>query len=294
MLIWKKLYYPLLLILLFISQSCQTTTPPIGALIKDTPVERQYLTIIDYYQAGGELADRYLAEFDGINAGNIDSIIASAQRACVRITIKWDYRRENGTETYTVGQGTGVLIEGGRYILSVGHNFSRALNTEHRIAAILMNGTNLEVELLRSTYDQATLDGEDWAVLKNLSYKLGQPYVKFTDPVVGEKSVIMGYPNNIGIDREGNYIYRHDLPQYLAPVKSVWEITSLNPFRLYPVAGGAILEGFSGGPILNFEGEVIGVLSGSVRFGGSSEIYVDARDVLDIINRYYDLEAEIK
>lgn len=283
---------PLFLVLALLAAgiiSC-TVPAPIGQWYRQSESPRRYLTIIDYYQAGGQLVNDYFNAHDSSNVTQVQAMIESAQRACVRITIRWDYKKENGSEYYTTGQGSGVLIEGGKYILSVGHNFSKVLDTKHRITAITLDGKSLDVELLRANYEKLQMAGEDWAILKNLDYEYGLPWVRFGEPKVGEEAVILGYPNNIGIDQQGRYVYRHELPQYLAPVRSVWEITSLEPYRLYPVAGSAILEGFSGGPILNFKGEVIGVLTGSVRFGGSTEIYVNARDVLDIINRYYDLE----
>lgn len=154
----------------------------------------------------------------------------------------------------TKGLGTGMIIDGQGHILTNYHVAGGA----SKIEVLLSNGNKYPGKLIGG--DPKT----DLAVIK-ISAKEGLPYITFGNSdrtEVGEWVVAIGHPR--GLDET--------VTQGIISAKHRTGITDPSSYQDFLQTDAAINPGNSGGPLLNLQGEVIGVntiiVSGSGGFEG--------------------------
>ena len=82
----------------------------------------------------------------------------------------------------------------------------------------------------------------------------------------GETAVFIGYPARLGLDGQGQVKSFHKGDEVqgipadkLAPMLVVASVEDLDAMTLKPLAGFPPVGGMSGGPVLNLQGQLIGV-----------------------------------
>ncbi len=151
------------------------------------------------------------------------------------------------------GLGTGMIIDAQGYILTNHHVAGGAT----KIEVLLSNGERYPAKLIGT--DPKT----DLAVIK-IAAKGTLPFVTFGDSdkvEVGEWVVAIGHPR--GLDQT--------VTQGIISAKHRRGITDPSSYQDFLQTDAAINPGNSGGPLLNLQGEVIGVNAAIVSQSGGSE-----------------------
>lgn len=151
------------------------------------------------------------------------------------------------------GLGTGMIIDAQGHILTNHHVAGGAKKLE----VLLSNGTRYPAKLIGT--DPKT----DLAVIK-IEAKEALPHVTFGDSdkvEVGEWVVAIGHPR--GLDQT--------VTQGIISAKHRRGITDPGSYQDFLQTDAAINPGNSGGPLLNLQGEVIGVNAAIVSQSGGSE-----------------------
>lgn len=161
------------------------------------------------------------------------------------------YGRQN-PEDYSTSSGTGFIFSEDGYILTNYH----VVSGNRTINVTLIDGTEYEAQIVRS------MQNPDVAVLKIepgdkklVPVKLGQS--KNVRP--GEWTIAIGNPLNLGITVTAGIVsatHRGDDPK----VREMFGMSSVQvPPAGFIQTDAAINPGNSGGPLLNLNGEVIGI-----------------------------------
>jgi len=179
------------------------------------------------------------------------------------------------------GLGSGVIVDPSGLVLTNEH----VIHNAEQITVTLGDGRQLQAEVLGSspTYDLAVLKVED----KNLPVA---PLGDSEDLVVGEWAIAIGSPFG--------YLLNDTQPTVTAGVVSATrrdiknDATESGVYKNMIQTDAAINPGNSGGPLVNGDGEVIGINTfiftsggGSLGIGFAIPINL-ARQILDEIRRY--------
>ncbi len=151
------------------------------------------------------------------------------------------------------GLGTGMIIDAEGHILTNHHVAGGAT----KIVVTLSNGQNFSAKLIGT--DPKT----DLAVIK-ISARGSLPYVTFADSdsvEVGEWVVAIGHPR--GLDQT--------VTHGIISAKHRHGITDPGSYQDFLQTDAAINPGNSGGPLLNLQGEVVGVNAVIISESGGSE-----------------------
>ena len=209
------------------------------------------------YQQGSALSREYLAT----KAPDFSAkVVHQIQPWIVRIQVKHSFTKTG----HSTNHGTGTLLEGGK-VITAKHVLTENVDDLSKIKIILttIDGQVLNASLIRK--------GEtDWAVLQVESTEATAPLLKspiqLTTPIAGETAVFLGYPAQLGLNKQGKVTSfnpgdkAHNIPvSQLLPMPVVGSINDTATVELTPLAGFPAVGGMSGGPIFNLEGEVIAV-----------------------------------
>jgi S1-C subfamily serine protease len=172
-------------------------------------------------------------------------------------TIPWivrlEVRHTFTDDSYKSNHGTGIILSDGS-ILTADHVLTENVNGS-RIEIVV---THTDGQVHSATVKQ---QGEkDWARLK-LDVEQKSP-IRMAKPVADETVVFFGYPAQLGLDEKGAVCpFNKNEPTSLLPMWVVATIEECEAMMLKPLAGFPPVGGMSGGPILNLNGEVVGVQS---------------------------------
>jgi S1-C subfamily serine protease len=197
------------------------------------------------FERGHALSEGYLQKHELDFSQTLETIHPWIVRLEVRHTF-----RDGG---YKSNHGTGIILDDGS-ILTADH-----VLTENAVAG----KTKIVVTRIDGQVHSATVKEQgkkDWARLK-LDTELPSP-IRLAKPVTGETVVFFGYPAQLGLDEKGTVCsFNKNEPTSLLPMLVVATIEDAEVMTLKPLAGFPPVGGMSGGPILNLNGEVVGVQS---------------------------------
>lgn len=170
-------------------------------------------------------------------------VVAAAQSLPASVDISAAFSVQNGTRTVLVGGGgSGVFISPDGYVLTVAHIFDSGTLTG--ISVCEYNGTCSAGEL------KYIAPNKDLALIKIDTWNKAVPFVSVIDPRkvrVGQEVISIGSPLGFAFTATHGMIsaLHRDTPQY-------------NLIQMDAMSG----EGSSGGPVLNLQGQLLGITHG--------------------------------
>lgn len=218
------------------------------------------VTFVDFFEAGRAAVADYLEALPAEERAEIEQMLERSSQACARLAIIVSRHGMN----YSQVSGSAVLVRapGGDAVrlATAGHSFEAGAG---EVRVTLRDGRKVTTTSLEREFAEFDSGTGDWAVL---DVKTGRnlPAIPFRKPRAGELAFVLAYPNQMGINRDGRIVYGNAYAgDPLAPIVTIARVDSTDPLNLDPIAGSLEMGGASGGAIVNRDGELIGVLSGS-------------------------------
>jgi S1-C subfamily serine protease len=215
------------------------------------------LTLLDYFEQGRLAVDAFLLESPQGSPSDLASIFERAKQTCVRVEV----RIGEDEDRYQSLSASGVLIDDGRRVLTAGHVVESAEAGE--VLIHLLDGATRRARIGGSRYEVYGGADQDWAVLEIAGPRVDSfPHAELAAPRLGELSIVLGYPDQIGLDSRGRVSFGSGSPgQFLAPLATMAVVDRERPLRLAPTAGAVPTSGMSGAPVFDSQGRVIGIFA---------------------------------
>jgi len=215
-----------------------------------TPENTKVVTPLHYFESGRRALGVFLRD-----RPDLTQMLRQGKRACVRMQIR--LATQGGS--YQEAQGSGVLIDGGRLVLTAGHGLVGAKDRE--IWVTLQDGARYAARPVEWSFDRFGSANADWAVLEvQTPAGTALPAMRIGRPETGKLAFVVGYPGHHGINDQGRLVagkaYDGD---FLEPLVTAGTVTDASPISLSPVAGAVPTGGMSGSPIVSEDGELIGL-----------------------------------
>jgi S1-C subfamily serine protease len=215
-----------------------------------TPEDTEVITPLHYFESGRRALEVFLED-----RPDLTQMLRQCKRACVRMQI----RLATQGASYQEAQGSGVLIDGGRLVLTAGHGLVGTKNSEIRVT--LQDGTRYAAKPVEWSFDRFGSANADWAVLEvQAPAGTSLPAMRIGRPETGRLAFVVGYPGHHGINEQGRLVAGKAYDgEFLAPLVSAGTVSDASPINLSPVAGAVPTGGMSGSPIISENGELIGI-----------------------------------
>ena len=254
-----------------------------------------HITLRDYLQIGRDRLETFLQEHSNSDLAEFE---AGAQVATVRVRFYFDSEAGEPHVNY----GSGVLLENSRLVATAAHVLPpAALAPSARCEIIIFSGTSMDAVIVERGKEE---EGQDWALLSisgSPSYvPEGLPLGKIAGPA--GRILAFGYPGEYGV-LGSRTVGSSSLerPRWMLPLGIAAEAKSGTPsaaFMFAPVAGITVLEGMSGGPVVDTEGRVVAILTQAVNLRDPSghvheSVRVEHRLVVTPLQPAFDRIAEL-
>ena len=221
--------------------------------------EGPLLTLLHLFESGRQNVERYL-DAGGAEGEALRATIEQASRSVVRVHVRTRFEGSS----YSSANGSGVLLAGGRFVLSAGHVVEtlRAPG-DARVSVTLVDGTELRASAPEWDYAEYGGAARDWAVLE-LAEPLpaGFEGLAMAAPRADATVLALGYPDHVGIDGDGRLAYDLDERALaLLPQALIGRVANAGAVVVTPLVGCVPEGGMSGGPIVDQEGRVVAILT---------------------------------
>lgn len=219
-------------------------------------VEHRIFTLLDYYESGRQAVESFIQASAASGAApDLAATVRRSKEFCLRLDIRFD----QGASRIESAVATGVLVDGGRKILTAGHSFEGS--GEITIVATYLDGTRRAAHVLERQYDRFGTSEQDWAVLEIVDPP-AWPAARVSPERAqeGDMVIVLGYPDEIGIDNEGNvgYATAEDTARH-QPLTTIAVVGRAAPVLLEPWVGSIPTRGMSGAPVFDFQGRLVGI-----------------------------------
>jgi S1-C subfamily serine protease len=218
--------------------------------------EHRVYTLLDYYENGRRAVDAFIRDRE---ASGTTPALAETVRRCKDYCVRLDVRFDRGSSRVESAVATGVLVQGGRRVLTAGHTFEGAGDVT--VVVTYPDGKVRGARLAEREYDRFGTSEHDWALLD-----IADAPIRAAAPLStgsagdGETVIVLGYPDEIGIDASGNVAYTNAAgPAYHEPLTTLAVVERPDPLLLNPAVGSIPTRGMSGGPVFDLEGKLLGV-----------------------------------
>ncbi len=217
------------------------------------PAPADVVTPLDYFESGRQAVEAYLDP-------DLASTIEKAKQFCARVEIRFGHR----DDSYRSVMGSGVLVGRGRWVLTAGHSLEGI--RKGQVSVTRADGGRFAARVVEHHYRADGGPDDDWALLELVgSPSLDQPVV-IAAARPGERAFVLGYPDQIGIDAEGQVNYGSSgSADYLEPLVTVGRVEEPDAVTLAPLAGSIPTSGMSGGPVFDADGRLIGIFVSILR-----------------------------
>jgi hypothetical protein len=230
------------------------------------PPTSRVFTLLDYFRNGRSAVDNFLGSDLVTDAEeDLPAIIARCQRACARVEVRF----LQTTSTYKSIHGSGVLVDGGRKILTAGHALENDNDLE--ILVTFHNGEVRTARIAAREYLVHSGASQDWAVMELLGPPVTSvPSVELDEAAEGGLAIVLGYPDQIGVNTSGEIAYMGT--GGFLPLVTLSTVLQRDPLVLSPTAGSIPVGGMSGGPIFDRHGRLVGIFVSVSRIVQSNEV----------------------
>ncbi len=221
------------------------------------------LDLRNYFESGRLSVRSYANDFKQSKGIDLLAVIDRCKLGCLRARLHFNF---TGT-SFQTNQGSAVLIAHDAFALTAGHLFDGITPTPKNMEVFRTDGNSYHAELLHVEH---TYPDRDLAILKlkrgfwlTANEDKPTPEFKLAKAVVGELAICLGYPDGVGVRRNGktDFMPTADTYDYFEPIPVLVEVEKVeeNHLVLKPLAGAAPIDGMSGGPVFNTEGNLIGI-----------------------------------
>jgi hypothetical protein len=212
------------------------------------------LTTLDYLAVGVDGLRRYVADAAGEERARIQGALDAGRAAVVRVEVR---SPERGGEVSVKG-ATGVVLAEGRGILTAGHVLTER-DGDATVRVTSPGGAGFEARVASVEFERFERDAVDLGRLVVEGVDVAG--VRVVAPAVGELVIGLGFPDGFGLS-DGDVLMDagpDDRP--LEPIPVLARVESERPLSLTLVAGPMPIEGMSGSPFFDLDGNCVGVLS---------------------------------
>ena len=242
---------------------------------------RKLFTLVDYFESGRRAVQEFVREQK--TDRKLAEVIRRTRRSCVRIEIR-HHLEDDGFQSV---MASGVVLEGGRLLLTAGHSLDEGSDTE--VLVTLVSGETRRARVLDQMYQVYGGASNDWALLEIIGPRLDSiPPVRVGKVREGELAIILGYPDQIGVDSEGRVAYATlEEGGYLEPLETLGVVGRSQPLMVKPQVGAIPMGGMSGGPVFDHRGGLIGIFVSLRREAGvkNSTFLYNAAAVSGLLER---------
>lgn len=212
------------------------------------------LTTLDYIAVGVDGLRRYVADAEGETRARIQEALDAGRAAVVRVEIR---SPEQGG-VFSVKAGTGVVLAEGRGILTAGHVLTdRPGDATIRVAS--PGGAFFEARVASVEFQRFKSDAVDLGRL--VVEGVDGAGVRVVAPAQGELVIGLGFPGEFGLSDGDVVMHAGPDDRPLEPIPVLARVESERPLSLVLVAGSMPIEGMSGCPFFNLDGNCVGILS---------------------------------
>ena len=158
-----------------------------------------------------------------------------------------------------------MLIDRGRRVLTAGHIVEDLQG--HGVTVTLSTGETRRARAVQYFYEPLGESGSDWAILDIIGSSFRDvPDVEFSEADPGDLAIMLGYPDQIGINAVGNVAFpTGGEGETHYPLTTLGTVDDENEITLVPRAGAIPTGGMSGGPVFDSRGRLLGTLISIVR-----------------------------
>lgn len=182
-------------------------------------------------------------------------ILADATRAIV-------YLEAQNAEGQTLLSGTGFIVTRDGYIVTVAHNFPDGAAKLFAVVGA-RQGVRFELEPRESNAER---DVAVWQLPQSPSCRQLAPF-SAVPPKVFDRVVALGFPADVGLTPAALSIQNLSTPRGL-------------------IRGDGLLQpGYSGGPVLNEDGEIIGIVQGGTIAGVQANDFIPIAPALELVRK---------
>ena len=164
------------------------------------------------------------------------------------------------------GRGSGVLIEGGKYVATAGH-VTQMVGEGGKIDIILPDGRNYKATVVKQSFNPRKRGSVPDAAIAEVINPKGDklPSVELSEPKSGEMAIVMGYPGGRGKDNNGKIVSAMMTKKGTIPMTLLGKVSRMrnNYVGFASTVDAPPLPGNSGGPMFNKKGEVIAIVTNS-------------------------------
>jgi S1-C subfamily serine protease len=218
------------------------------------------VTPLDYFDSGRKQVDAYLGHSEALRK----TADALAQR-CPRIEVRYPH----SDDAYQSVLGSGVMLDDRRHVLTAGHLFDGYERGEIRIS--FPSGLVLSGSLVAHRYEVFGDRRADWALIALSDSGPENLRLQSTALRPGELAFVLGYPDHIGIDPQGEIVFGESSTRFLEPIVTMGTVK--DRFTLDPHVGAVPMSGMSGGPVFDIHGRLAGILVSVLRESGRESLY---------------------
>jgi len=154
--------------------------------------------------------------------------------------------------------GCTVVLAGGRGILTAGHALAE-LDGDATIHVIPVGGAGFQARVASVAYERFKRDAVDLGRL--VVEGVDMAGVRVVAPAVGELVIGLGFPEGFGLSDGDVLMHGGPDDRPLEPIPVLARVESERPLSLSLVAGAMPLEGMSGSPFFDLDGDCVGILS---------------------------------
>ncbi len=247
------------------------------------PQTRSLYTMRDLVASGHNAVTSFLESHKDSHGNSIAKILKQRYSACVRVENRHSFSKKNSH--FSSSRASGVIVGGGKFVLTAGHLFDLPEDLDLRTRIILTTGQLFDAELYHLEYDKT--EGLDLAILKIDLGRISVSPVEMAEARVGQTVFTVGYLQSLGLGQDG--ALQGSMPKsdkasnYLEPLVQVGRVQSVSErIVVVPTVGCTDWLGLSGAPVLDEMGNLVGIFVGRHRRrkGQGEEYTMDVTPVI--------------
>ncbi len=239
----------LLVLSVFIFVACHSITSKQVAIVE----QKNLIEISDLYSAGHQHLEAVLETMPGVG-----KMLDSSLAATLIITLTIEH--EDGEKERI--QQSGSFISNGQYVLTAGHGFFVESGKLVGLEAQTISRQRVSLNVVALRYSKDKYSDEDWAILEPVEARPGISLEFAQNNFSGREVYLLGYPGGLGLNDSNLVVHALETDGgSVYPLAVICERSLTRSGILTPQVGAIPVKGMSGAPVLNNQGQLIGLFS---------------------------------